>query len=285
LNDALRYRNEVWLLMHRDDPSDERETASLRLYMDESGGKDPNTPHAIIGGMHMFRGAFLPFEEKWDQMLKEHGLLPDGLHMKEFGRHGKYGGMSYCCRRELFLRVVELIQSHKAFSFDVGITNADYTELLPEAAREQFGVYAMCFHMAVMVSHKMAENSGSKEKIPFIMDAGNPYKGQIVKAHAFMLKMFQKHVFINAGGLFFDDDKEFGVLQAADVIAWGARRRASNLPLHKGFEPIATILDDPKFHHPDAWKREWLADLGKKLQGIINSGKGAREVTDEDFGV
>src|SRR5258708_7616451 len=125
-----RYRNEVWLLMHRDSDKSDTETAALRLYMDESGGKDPRTPHAVIGGILITREAFLQFEDAWDRMLLDHGI-PDGIHMKEFGRHGRLGKISKCCRDKLFCEAKYLIENYRAMTLSVAIDGSQYDRYIP----------------------------------------------------------------------------------------------------------------------------------------------------------
>jgi uncharacterized protein DUF3800 len=267
--------------MHGTD--DERSTASLRVYMDESGDENPQTPQAVLGGMHIFRQGYLLFEDEWDALLVHHGIASQGIHMRDFGRpHGRYAAMSDCCRRELFIEAAHLIRKYRALTFEVKIKQDDYLRELPQIVRNNFSLYATCFLAAVMMTHKMAEREGLDYRIPFIMDTGNSHKGQIVNSHAFIIDRWQPVHFLHAGGLFFDDDKEFGVLQAADIIAWGARRRASGKPFAKGFEPILEILQD-KYHECIDWKADWLSAIGKGLQSRIESGDAAREIRDDEI--
>jgi hypothetical protein len=269
--------------MHGTD--DERATASLRVYMDESGDENPQTPQAVLGGMHIFRQGYLLFEEEWDAMLVNHGVASHGVHMRDFGRpHGRYASMSDCCRQELFLEATHLIRKYRALTFEVKITNEDYRKLLPQSVRDNFSLYAMCFLAAVMMTHKMAEREGMNYRIPFIMDTGNSHKGQIVNCHAFIIDRWQPVNFIHAGGLFFDNDKEFGVLQAADIIAWGARRKASGKHFPKGFEPILEILGD-QYHESIDWQAQWIGTLGETLQARIDSGDVKREIRDDEIGM
>ena len=216
-------------------------------------------------------------------MLLQHGI-PDGIHMKEFGRpHGRLAGISDCCRRELFIEATHLIRKYRAFTLAATLSNEQYRNNMPKVVRDRFSVYGMCFHLAVMTTHKLAEFNRHNDRIPFIMDGGNPYKHHVVDSHAFILKTFQKHIYIHAGGLFFDDDKVLGILQAADVIAWGTRRHASKIPFGKGFSPIEDFLKETDHHHEQAYKPEWMKQLGDSLLKLIEDGKAGREVTDEDF--
>jgi hypothetical protein len=270
--------------MHRDRDDPNSETAALRLYMDESGGDDPNTPHAVIGGMLIFRRAFLLFEEEWDRMLVDHGI-PEGIHMKEFGRpHGRLAKMSDCCRRELFIEVCYLIQKYRAVTLAATLSNEEYKANIPKAARDKYSVYAMCFDLTVIMNHKLAEANNYQDPIPFILDSGNPYKHHIVQAHGFMQKRFQKFHFVHLGSLTFDDDRALGILQAADVIAWGTRRRVSGIAFGPGFAPIEKLLTSDESHHTEIpWKTEWLREFGTSLAKIISSGEKLEIPTDEDI--
>jgi hypothetical protein len=101
------------------------------------------------------------------------------------------------------------------------------------------------------------DNTG---RIPFILDTGNPKKGHIAKAHEEMIRM-QREVFLHAGGLHFEDDRDFGILQAADVIAWGARRRANQKPFGSGLAPIERILEKSRGHVEASCEADWLSEV------------------------
>jgi hypothetical protein len=253
----------VWLLLHRtDDP--EAETATLRLYLDESGGLDPNTPHAVVGGLLITRRGFLPFEDAWDQMLESHGIVAP-LHMKEFNKYGRFGSMSDCCRRELMLEVVSLIETYKLRSLSVSLSNEEFAKHIPAIFREHFGVYGMCFLLAALGTHRMATTNDYQERIPFILDSGNPCADHVRGAHASMIDMQKQGNFLHVGGLLFEDDTDFGTLQASDVIAWAARRRATLGSVQYPFDPLNKIFDDTIRHIEASWRIEWLLETGERL--------------------
>lgn len=58
------------------------------------------------------------------------------------------------------------------------------------------------------------------------------------------------------------------MLQAADIISWGARRRASSLPIAGPFRSINKIFA-AKSHVEGEWKPEWLQQLGESLSNQI----------------
>ncbi len=250
----------------------ELETAALRLYLDESGGNDPGTPHAVVGGILIARTRFLAFEDAWDQMLDEHGITSP-LHMKEFGRpHGRLAKISDCCRRELFLEVVDLISSYRVGTISASLGNEEYKQRVPAEVIKAFSMYGMCFVLAAFVTQVLAAANSYDGRIPIIMDSGNPYAGHVRESHA-TIQQIQREVgqFLSIGSLTFDDDMELGILQAADVISWGARRRATNLPLRAGLEPIERIFTDPTRHKEAPWMPAWLTELGENLARKILS--------------
>ena len=270
--------------MHRYPDRVDAETAKLRLYMDESGGSDPGTPHATVGGMLIFRNAFLPFEDDWDRMLVNHGI-PDGIHMKELGQHGKLGALSECCRRELFEEACYLIKKYRAVTLVASLSNQEYEANIPELVRKSFSVYGMLFNLTVMMNHKLAEANNYEDPIPIIMDTGNPHKGHVINAHEFMLRRWQRIIGnLHLGSLTFVDDKVLNILQAADIIAWGTRRRASRLRFMPGLEPVEKLLVSDEPHHTEIpWKPEWLREFGANLAQGIADGEGLREPTDEEI--
>jgi hypothetical protein len=248
---------------HQRSGSASHDIPAVRLYLDESGGEDPGTPHAVVGGVLIRYSFLLHFEEEWDRMLETHGITPP-IHMREFGTHGRFAGMSPCCRRELFLETADLISSHKIASIAATLSNEEYKANVDEKVRKEFSVYGMCFILAAVMNHKLAASKSYGKRIAFILDTGNPHKDHIVKAHATMLE-WQKESFLNAGGLYFEDDRDLGILQAADIVAWGARRRRTRKPFGYSFEPINGILKRQEGHGEADWKAGWL----NKVSGAV----------------
>jgi hypothetical protein len=77
--EGRNYRKEIWMLLHNSESS-ENETAAVRLYLDESGSKDPGTPQALVAGLLINYSHFLAFEgfvgsdvgEAWDHRATAH---------------------------------------------------------------------------------------------------------------------------------------------------------------------------------------------------------------------
>ena len=260
---------------HESDNSD-KETATVRLYLDESGGDDPGTPHAVVGGILINHSDFLHFEAEWNRVLAKRGITPP-IHMKEFGPYGRFADVSPRRRHELFLEIAALVNSHKLVSMSATLSNAEYKANVDEKVREEFSVYGMCFILSAVMNHKLAASKSYGKRIPFILDHGNPYKRHVVKAHATMIE-WQKDVFLNVGGLHFEDDKDLGILQAADVVAWGARRRTTGKTFGYSFEPVNDILKRQEGHGEADWKGEWLKQVSDAVMTRYSEAKANRQV-------
>ncbi len=242
-----------------------QDTAAVRIYLDESGGEDPGTPHAVVGGMIINRSRYLEFEDAWDAMLDRYCLTPP-LHMKEFGRpHGRFAKVSNACRFELFSEISELVNTNKIYSLSASLTNAEYQDEVNKTIRDKSSVYAMCFLLALMMTHKIAEAHSYHDRIPFIVDVGNPYAEHVRASHAQAIRMQNEGTFLNVGGLHFEDDRDFGILQAADVIAWGARREATNISFGIPFSPVTRILERERGHARVSWKTQWMDKLSENV--------------------
>ncbi len=262
--------------MHRDSENPELETAAIRFYLDESGGADPNTPHAVVGGVFITREKFLAFEDEWDGMLDDHKITPP-LHMKEFGRpHGRFAAMSDCCRHELFLEAAELIRSHRLSSMSVSLSNEQYCKYIPKEVRKAYSVYGLCFALAASGADILAHKNRAPSKIPFIMDSGNPYAEHVRKTHASIAVWQRSGSFLKLGSLTFADDKDFGILQAADIIAWTARRRATEIELGYGFAPLESLFGSG--HAETKWYPTFLEKLGEFLSQQIATEKAKSKI-------
>lgn len=258
------YRNELWMIVHHDSLDPFKASAMLRIYLDESGGDDPGTPHAVVGGMVIDRESFLKFEDDWDRMLERRGIHPP-LHMKEFGRNGRLGAMSRRCREEVIAEAVGLIKKYRAGSISVSLSNADFKMHLPGDGRRVFGVYGMCFSLLAILVHQIAVSSGHRGVIPYILDDGNAYKKHVVVAHSNMRLLQRQGQYLHVGSLTFDDDALLGTLQAADLIAWGARRRATGISLKNEFASVGEIFSDAVKHAEWSWENKLLRQLGEYL--------------------
>ena len=236
----------------------------VTCYLDESA-VDGGTPRAVVGGLHMNESHFLGFDPAWRSMLSELGLCP-ALHMKDFGQHGRFASMPPEQRRVLFDRAASLVNRHKVYSFAATLDATQYRAIIGRTLGKRFSIYGMCFVGAVLGNYLLAKQNGYPHKIPFMLDAGNPNAEHVREAHKGLLEMQTSgHHPLNLGGLSFDDDEAITPLQAADVVCWAVRRKATGKPFVAGFEPLLGILDDPA-HVEFALPLDVMRDLNQAIE-------------------
>ncbi len=140
---------------------------------------------------------------------------------------------------------------------------------------ELMSIHSACFLQAAVIQSKIALAMRYGHDIPFMLDAGCPDRACIDKAHAYLKEEFP-HEFVfedgsqvktYAGGITWEDDTKFSALQAADVVAWAVRRKASGKSFSGGTEPLEGILVDRHAdqHYAGASIQESAANLRARL--------------------
>jgi hypothetical protein len=246
----------LWFVMHHsDDPK--RVTMVVTCYLDESG-TDEQSSQAVVAGLIMHRDQFLLYDALWEDMLLRHNITPP-LHMKEFGKHGRHGHLTYDKKFELFTDVANFINVHKVVSVGATLNHKQYINLIHDKMKRHIGLYGVCFMLCAHVCFAEAWTNNYTGDLAFVMEAGNQHAEHVRQAHQGMMEMKNKTaIWINTGTLTFAP-KDLSVLQAADVIAWGVNRRSGTKGLGKGFQPIAKIFNNMHIQlpWPDEVLKEW----------------------------
>jgi hypothetical protein len=138
-------------------------------------------------------------------MLDEFQLRP-GLHMKDFGLHGRFGDSSPERRREIFTTATEIIKDHNIATIAVTLNHAQYRAILAPTTKKQFSQYALCFIGCVVGQHQIAEGNNYSKRVAFLIDAGNPYIEHVRAAHQQLLEVQSNGYFLNLGSLTIDND-------------------------------------------------------------------------------
>jgi hypothetical protein len=255
-----QYLEELWFTMHHsEDPNEE--TLAIRCYLDESG-TDSNSQNAVVAGLILNKPGFLSFDKYWSDLLFRYEIEPP-LHMREFGKDGRLGRFDYKKRNAIFTEVADIINYHKYVSIAAVLNKNQFETFVHEDIRKSMGFYGFCFLLCVQINHQQHEHMNYQDNIAFLLDDGTQHKGHILGARDAILK-WQKTRPLHVAGITFDDDTRVSALQAADVIAWAVRKRAEGVPLNKGFEPIAKILDADD-HLQSLWEDKWLRELSESL--------------------
>jgi len=256
------YLESLWWNMHHSDNSD-RLSLAVSCYVDESG-TDSLNPDAVVAGVVFNKQNFLSFDRQWARLLSRHSIKPP-LHMIRLpDKLSRNGSRHQANRLKFFSEAVEIINDYKNHSVAATLNKQDYNENTPDldAEKTKKSIYGWCFILLANLNHRAAENKKYDANIAYVFDNGIPHKINIFAARDLMLN-WQKSKPLHMGSLTFDSYDNVSALQAADMVAWGARRRVSNIPIDKGFEPINDLLD--KYHIQKAFQ---VKDLPKAINKI-----------------
>jgi hypothetical protein len=230
--------------MHRSyNPVPGRETLGLSAYWDDCGS-DNLSAVTTIGGPIVSNEASQEFNQEWDKMLA-HYHVAKPLHMKDFTGSGKYAGMYPELKMALFSNAVDLINTYKLYSLSVSVIGAEFNSVLTDEVRKNIlGPYGMCFFAAALATHEVSSHSliVAAERTAYIVDTGFGYSDQLRKAHDSIIDVHKtKNRSCFCGPLMFAPDDDIPALQAADIIAWTARKIKVG-GLREGFEPLREVL-------------------------------------------
>jgi len=236
----------------------------VTCYLDESA-TDGGTPKAVVGGLQMNESHFMGFDSEWREMLCKFSL--SAIHMKDFGAHGARAQVPIDKRRAIFHRAVQIIADHNICTMAVTVDNAQFRSILPNVIRQNVSLYSLAFMGCVVGNHLIAKANGYAQRVSFVMDTGNPYAKQVLWSHAALTEVQKDGHFLNLGSITFDDDERLSALQAADIICWAVRRRATGYPLHNGFEPIKEILD-ARGHNQSPVPEDSIRDILAQIRSV-----------------
>src|ERR1700722_6903063 len=156
-----------------------KESATVWLYLDESGG--PDTKTAVLAGMLINYKNFNRFEHHWADILERHHI-PWPLHMKDFSKDGPLGKVTVACRFELFSELAQLINENKIYSITAKVRSEDYKSNVDEFLQRHFGIYGMTFLLTAVMNTKLAEHNKYFGKIPYVLDGGSSKTHHVVAA-------------------------------------------------------------------------------------------------------
>lgn len=278
----LEYRKFIWSWIHRhsDDPG--RFAVMIGSYYDESS-VDGSGPIAAVGGVLMLHRDATWLEIEWFKILLRFPWLLRSdsgkpyLHMKDFGQHEPLGHIHIDERRKLFAELTPLINQAKYYSIGASLRPdeyRDYSKRIPK--RSKLTIHTVCFILAATAQAAILRSAKYDANVPFVLDNGIAEREHdaLTLAHRFITRKIPDwqpapgHNY-KAGGLDWEDDKEFPWLQVADVVAWAVRRDKSGSPFENGgYEPLREILNVK--HKPAHIESDWIADM-KSNRGKIQA--------------
>jgi hypothetical protein len=214
---------------------------ALSWYLDESA-TDGSTPVAVVGGLLLDEGSYLQLEPRWKSLLNEFSL--PALHLKDFGKDGKYADMDSRIKASIFSRASSIILELGIYTIECTVNHADHKDLFSRNAKKELTAYELCFIAAVIGNSNLAKAHGFVD-VAIIMDCGNPYAKYVQKAYNDLARIQKQGHPLSLGTFTFGDDEKIHGLQCADVVSWGARRRAVGMAFPAGLESIEGILKGP----------------------------------------
>jgi hypothetical protein len=245
-----------------------RATPVLRAYYDDSiSGTDDVSPITAIGGPVMSHDRFVQFNDKWLKMLYRYRICPP-LHMQDFVRpSGKHIGM-YPELKLSLLEAADIINEGKLYSVSAGIPNTEFNALIPEEVRKRLiGPYALAPFCAIQMNQYVARKAQDHDlMISYLIDSGSSYPEQLLRAHGVLLEHERSKGVSHTGAIGFDTDSHVSALQAADIIAWSARRREVYGALEGDFAPLAAVLEEN--HDPSSGWRGSHAHVNIPREGL-----------------
>jgi hypothetical protein len=189
--------------------------------------------------------------------------------MKDFGQHGRFAEMQPKDRTAIFSRAVQIIKDHNICTVAVTLEHATYKTILGKL-KGMMGVYGLAFVGCVVATHKLARSQNYTRNIAFVMDTGNPYAAHVLAGHAAIQEKQTDEFFVNLGSLTFADDNKVTALQAADLVCWATRRRATGLPFLEGFDVLEGILDG-QAHNQTSFTEAAMREIWGHIQDGIST--------------
>jgi hypothetical protein len=238
----------------------------LECYLDEST-IDDGSEVAVVAGLVLEPDRFTWLDIDWQKALARHNMPV--VHMREFGPSGKLKEYPETSLRSLFTDLVAIITEYKRFSIAATLSRAQYLTHFARFAKTHKrvnSIHSTCFLLLAVFQGRQADHDGYGCNINFVLDDFTKNKQEVIGAHRFLVDTFQKEYPTHVGALDFGDDKKVSALQAADVVAWTVRRIRAGLPLRKGFEPLAGILNDP--HLEKQFAETWMEEIATAIDNL-----------------
>ena len=185
------------------------------------------------------------FGREWSPKLEHYGIFGP-LHMTDFVRpYGKHIGIHYELKLALFAELCKIINKYKVYSLSVAIPQVEFDARMPENVRQELlGPYALAFFCLALLNQGIGRQVRSKDLIAsYLVDHGCAYPEQLLKAHANIQRAeLVSRRLSRTAALGFDTNDRVVALQAADLIAWSARRREVYGDLKDEFAPLKEVL-------------------------------------------
>jgi hypothetical protein len=209
-------------------PSDERckrRFAVLQLWLDDSG--KGQLPAFVLAGYCASVDAWIAFADEWQTELRRPPALAYLKGKEAFGLFGQFRGWSETERDSRLLRFVALIKKHSNRGLGIAIGHHNFERILKQPLSPYKTPYTFLYMLSLNIVLGVAANAN--EKIEVIFDRDVIKRKQAEDAYKRWLRILPEEdkQLLGREEPRFEDDMHFMPLQAADVLAWYVRARAS----------------------------------------------------------
>jgi hypothetical protein len=211
--------------------------ATLTAYFDESG-THAGSPAVSVAGYLSTPEQWIKFEAEWRHALADLGL--DTFHMNQFAnRAGPYRAWSEPQCRIRLSHLIEIINRNVVASFGVVIPTEPFDRLFsPKAKKHCGGAYGLAatfnFLEVGRILRAIDDVNPWDARVAYVFESGAVGMGQIQKVFQYNKKDPEQEKVLRLLSLRFGDKRNFGPLQAADILAYELYRQ---LPRQIGLDP------------------------------------------------
>jgi len=201
----------------------------LKGFFDASGGhggvdhKGHEAPTAIVAGYFASGFRWQEFEKKWAEFLKKHHI--SHLHATHlYAGKNEYAGWTETQKMNAIHDAITLIENHVLFGMVRMLDIADYNQFItevPESVAEFKSPYHTCAVFTCWGGRTYADRLKYTDSISYVFEKGDPHQAELLAAHTEIArnKVMAPLFRFREGGIAFEDKKDWGGLQAADLLA------------------------------------------------------------------
>jgi hypothetical protein len=200
----------------------------IAVRLDESGTHD-DSPVCVVAGYLADSGGIERLESEWKDALLKHNHKRIHMRELEYGRTNKLPAEK---KIALYKSLIEVLRRHAFAGLGGYVLRSDYDKYVVKSEYARYySPYSLCLMLCAHAAQVWANTHGrSSEPISFVLDSGSGYGRDADLMFRLMMSSEWKTRY-NFEPLIWGDDNKFVSLQAADMIAFEARKHA--LMYHK----------------------------------------------------
>ena len=206
-------------------------TFVISCFFDDSGTESQKDHrHVVLAGYIGPDETWGQFFHSWRHLLLRHGI--PAVHMKSWLKTAKEKEWSTAQRNDVLAEFIELIQKSKLIGFGVGV-DADFWRALPADRRKAFGsAQEFCCQRILRLVIDRIDASNLNDDISLIFDQDFEFARPRLRLLEHLYKT-DPRIRGRVTQISFASSRVFYQLQAADILAWHARRHLYTIERHE----------------------------------------------------